>query len=204
MANAAEWIDGFLFVGNQRALDFLNTRLIDDAGPVELLPDVAALERWLVASGILSEREMKSASHLWGGSESAERFLRDLLAFRESLRAAVFKWEAGFPPGRRFLAELNQKLLAFPARYLLSVDEGGIHRQVFLQPEKPDDLWAPIAEATGQLFTQIPSSRVRKCQNCIVHFHDVSKKGSRRWCSMNLCGNRDKVATYRHKRRVSR
>src|SRR5438309_11915489 len=27
-----------------------------------------------------------------------------------------------------------------------------------------------------------------------LHFHDISKKGTRRWCSMQLCGNRLKVA----------
>ncbi|TMR94989.1 hypothetical protein EJK15_31085 [Nonomuraea basaltis] len=45
--------------------------------------------------------------------------------------------------------------------------------------------------------------RVRKCANpqCVLWFLDVSKNGSRRWCSMEGCGNRAKVGRFnqRHK-----
>jgi len=34
-------------------------------------------------------------------------------------------------------------------------------------------------------------------------FYDGGKNNTRRWCSMNLCGNRDKVARYRARRRES-
>ena len=46
-----EWIDGFLFVANRPILDLLNTKPVLADGPTELLPDVRALERWLIASG---------------------------------------------------------------------------------------------------------------------------------------------------------
>ncbi|WP_404799979.1 CGNR zinc finger domain-containing protein [Actinoalloteichus fjordicus] len=26
--------------------------------------------------------------------------------------------------------------------------------------------------------------------DCVLHFHDVSRSGDRRWCSMAVCGNR--------------
>jgi len=55
-----EWIDGFLFVGNHLALDFLNTRPVLADGPKELLPDVDALVRWLVASGVLTWQKGKA------------------------------------------------------------------------------------------------------------------------------------------------
>jgi hypothetical protein len=51
-----DWRDGFLFVGNQLSLDFLNTRPVIDGKPVELLPDSASLLRWLVATGLLTKR----------------------------------------------------------------------------------------------------------------------------------------------------
>ena len=35
--------------------------------------------------------------------------------------------------------------------------------------------------------------RLRKCEACIAHFLDTSKKASRRWCSMNICGNKIKL-----------
>jgi predicted RNA-binding Zn ribbon-like protein len=51
------------------------------------------------------------------------------------------------------------------------------------------------------LFSAIDRSRVRKCDQCVLHFYDISKKGTRRWCSMQLCGNRLKVAAYAARRR---
>ncbi len=203
MQNSKEWIDGFLFVGNQRALDFLNTRLIKDDGPIELLTGAGALERWLMAAGVLSTPKAKAAVRAWGESRPVQAFLRSLLVFRENLRAAVLRFESGQAPDRHFVAELNQKLRAFPNRYQLTIKGESVHREILLALEKPEDLWSAFAEPAAALFAEAPSSRVRKCPGCVVHFRDISKKGSRRWCSMNMCGNREKVAAYRDRQRES-
>ncbi len=41
-------------------------------------------------------------------------------------------------------------------------------------------------------------SLVRRCQNeaCTLFFLDVTKNHTRRWCSMQSCGNRAKVAAH--------
>jgi len=41
--------------------------------------------------------------------------------------------------------------------------------------------------------------RMKICpaDDCRVAFYDRSKNGSRRWCSMQVCGNRQKTRTYR-------
>ena len=89
-----EWRDGFLFVGNHLALDFLNTRPILAEGPKELLPDAEALVRWLVASGILTPQKGKTLAKKWQAMPEASVFLRELLKFRERLRAVVIRQEA--------------------------------------------------------------------------------------------------------------
>ena len=43
---------------------------------------------------------------------------------------------------------------------------------------------------------RVDCGRVRKCACCVGHFFDTSEKGTHRWCSMGLCGNRLKVAAY--------
>jgi predicted RNA-binding Zn ribbon-like protein len=68
---------------------------------------------------------------------------------------------------------------------------------------KPDDVWAPIAIAVAELASDVSTARLRKCEACIVHFLDTSKKGSRRWCSMNICGNKIKVAAYQKRKRAA-
>ena len=75
--------------------------------------------------------------------------------------------------------------------------------EAYFAPSRPEDLLAPLADAAARLFTEIPPERVRKCANCIAHFYDNSKKGNRRWCSMQMCGNREKVAAYAARHRAA-
>lgn len=197
-----EWIDGFLMVGNQPALDLLNTALVSDGGPVELLPDTRALEHWLVASGLVTTPRLKASLREWRDSEEARAFLRQLLAFRDHLRAAVLRLEAGKMPGADFLAELNQLLQAHPVRAAIGLRNGRLEQEQAFGVSMADNLWALFAAQTAALFTNVQTSRIRKCESCVVHFNDVSKKGSRRWCSMNLCGNKVKVAAYQRRQRT--
>lgn len=70
-----------------------------------------------------------------------------------------------------------------------------------LRPDGPDTFvgvenpsWPPAwraAEDYLRLLAERPE-RIRSCSNpeYILHFYDVSKNGTRRWCSMAGCGNR--------------
>ena len=198
-----EWIDGFLFVGNQLALDFLNTRLVNELGPLELLPDTASLLRWFSAGGLMNAREKNLAAKAWQNARVAQRFLDELLVFREKLRSTVLRLESGKNPEPAFLHELNHTLLAYPHRYVVVSHRSSTHRETYLDVAAgPSDLWRELADSAAHLLTDVPGARLRKCEGCVVHFYDISKKGSRRWCSMHLCGNREKVSTYRRKQRA--
>jgi predicted RNA-binding Zn ribbon-like protein len=200
-----EWRDGFLFVGNQLALDFLNTKPILENQPRELLPNAAALERWLIASGIVTSQKNRALVRTWRDSRRGGTFVRSLIAFRERLRAAVLRLEAGSLPGDAFLAEMDILLKEHPQYTRLRKQGSTVALDVFFEPHKPEDVWAPIAAATAELLSQVEPVRIRQCEShsCVVHFYDTSKKGSRRWCSMNICGNKLKVAAYQRRRRLA-
>jgi predicted RNA-binding Zn ribbon-like protein len=200
-ANPKEWVDGFLFVGNQAALDFLNTRPVLETGPTELLSDANAFERWLIASGMLTSQKEKTLVRRWRDEPQAEAFLKKLLAFRERLRAAVIRLESGLAVSDAFVSEVNFLLAEHPSRVALHKKSGRLEQEIVFEPQEPADVWAPIAAATAELLSDVPASRVRKCEACVLHFHDTSKKGSRRWCSMNICGNKLKVAAYQQRNR---
>jgi predicted RNA-binding Zn ribbon-like protein len=201
MAQTQDWVDGFLFVGNQPALDLLNTELIDAGQTVELLPDVPALARWFASAGLVKAAEAGKALR---DPVASERFRRKLLAFRSLLRQAVLHLEAGEAPGAEFLAELNRLLEKHPTRLSVEWRAGQAKVNAICAAAQPEDLWEVIAAASAALFTEVPVSRLRKCETCVVHFHDVSKKGTRRWCSMNLCGNKVKVAAYQSRQRKAK
>jgi predicted RNA-binding Zn ribbon-like protein len=198
-----EWIDGFLFVANRPILDLLNTRPLLAEGPTELLPDVRALERWLIASGTVSSVKDKAAVRGWRNSAEADAFLKQLIAFREKLRDAVLRIESGMLPNDAFLSNVNSLLLQYPRHTSLHKRDGKITRETLVEFRKPADLWAPIVDATANLLVEAELSRIRKCESCVIHFFDTSKKGSRRWCSMNICGNKLKVASYQRRKRAS-
>ena len=198
-----EWIDGFLFIGNHLALDFLNTKFVLADSPKELLPDVDALVRWLVASGLLRKQKGNALAKKWRETPQATVSLRELLKFRERLRAVVVRQEAGSSASNAFIAELNSLLKQHPS--VIAVQRKGekLGLETAFELEKPDDVWAPIATAVAQLLSDVSPVRLRKCEACIVHFLDTSKKGSRRWCSMNICGNKIKVAAYQKRMRAA-
>ena len=56
-------------------------------------------------------------------------------------------------------------------------------------------LW-PVARAAAELLTSDKATRVRVCEDdrgCGYLFIDQTKNHSRRWCSMESCGNRAKA-----------
>lgn len=196
-----EWVDGFLFVANRPILDFLNTKPVLAQGPTELLLDVHALERWLIAAGIMHSAKTKAMLRSWRHLPEAALFLKELIAFRERLRGAVLRVETGFTPPEEFIREVNAGLLRHPLVTALHKREGQIVREPYFELKQPADLWAPIFDGAADLLNEPETQRIRQCEACVIHFFDTSKKGSRRWCSMNICGNKLKVAAYQRRKR---
>lgn len=201
--DAGDWVDGFLFVGNRPILDFLNTRPVLAESPTELLPDVAALERWLIAAGIVNSAKAKRLVRAWRDSPKATMFLKDLIEFRERLRNAVLRLEGGLASTDEFIQEVNRGLLQNPPATVLRKQEGRIVRVQLFDLKRPTDLWKLIFDGAADLLSEPEIDRIRQCEKCVLHFFDTSKKGSRRWCSMNICGNKLKVAAYQRRKRES-
>ena len=199
----SDWRDGFLFVGNQLALDFLNTRPVQNGEPMELLPDFSALLRWFQAAELLSAREVANLQKKWGKSARAQRTASAVRDLREKLRKEILAWEGGDAVQHSTIDELNRLMADHPMRTRLNTSESGFAIKLWFELRHPEDLFAPLAHSTAALFASVDSSRVRKCDQCVLHFHDTSKKGTRRWCSMQLCGNRNKVAAYAARKRES-
>jgi predicted RNA-binding Zn ribbon-like protein len=198
----SDWKDGFLFLGNDLALDFLNTCPVQNGEAVELLPDFDALLRWFRAADLLSPREVASLRQLWGESARAQDVVEAVRELRERLRKEVLGWERGGTVHRAVLDELNHLMAEHPMLTRLKAGGDASTAELWFDPRRPEDLFAPLAHSAAMLFAGADSNRVRKCGECVLHFYDTSKKGTRRWCSMQLCGNRLKVAAYAARRRT--
>jgi predicted RNA-binding Zn ribbon-like protein len=196
-----DWVDGFLFVGNQLALDFINTRPLIEGEFTEFLPDLPALLRWFKAAGLITSRDQGRLAKKWQNDSSANRFPKEVRDFREMLRADVVALESGQRVRGSTLRELDLLLAEHPMRKRIDADN--LLTEPWFPIETPDDFFAPLAQAAAELFTEADRTRIRQCGACVLHFLDTSKKGTRRWCSMNLCGNRSKVAAYAERKRLA-
>lgn len=188
--------DGFLFLGNHPFLDFINTRPVVHGKAEELLTDWSSLLRWFRAAGLIDSREGARFERIWAQSHEAEDTLRAFWDFREKARKDLLAWERGATVRVATLHELNELMSKHPMLTKIRTEAGKLATTQWFPSQRPDDLFAPIASAAANLFSEVNPARVRKCEHCVLHFHDVSKIGTRRWCSMRLCGNRAKVAGY--------
>jgi predicted RNA-binding Zn ribbon-like protein len=199
----SDWKDGFLFLGNNLALDFLNTCPVQNGEAVELLPDFDALLLWFQAADLLGAREVASLRQQWGESARAQHVVESMRQLRERLRKEVLAWERGGTVHRAAIGELNHLMAEHPMLTRLKASGITSTTELWFDPSRPEDLFAPVAHSAAMLFADVDRNRVRKCGQCVLHFHDTSKKGTRRWCSMQLCGNRLKVAAYAARRRTN-
>ena len=134
----------------------------------------------------------------------AQKATEELRDFRERLREEILAWEAGRAIRKQTINELNAMMGMHPMLTKLMRDGSAYSTKLWFAAREPADLFAPLAHSAAALFLTGNRKRVRKCANCVLHFHDISKKGTRRWCSMQLCGNRFKVAKYAARKREDR
>ena len=84
--------DGFIFVGNQLALDFVNTRLVQNGQPIELLPNFAALLRWFHAAGLLNSGQVAALRQEWDGSKRARGIAEAMRLFSRFWSSFFICW----------------------------------------------------------------------------------------------------------------
>jgi predicted RNA-binding Zn ribbon-like protein len=196
----------FVFVGNHRALDFVNTEVAVEGVPRDLLGGLDDLAAWLVAAGALDSASARQALARWGRRRRGARTVEAARELRTALRGLADAWAAGKPAPRRTVAVVNELLArgAGTSRVVPAVGGEGFAVERGLRLEESEDLLVPIAEAAADLLCQADPGRVRRCAHpaCVLYFLDGTKNGTRRWCDMRTCGNRTNAAAYYRRRRA--
>jgi predicted RNA-binding Zn ribbon-like protein len=193
----------FLFVGNQLCLDFINTQLVLNEQPVDLLATFSDLVRWLVHVHLLPEEEAKKIELRLGRQAKSTQPLEQARAFRVTLREMVERIVAGRPVPQVAIEAINDMLRYRIGRPQLTRRNGKFERGVQAESQDANQLLGLLAEAASDLLCTCDLSLIKKCQNpaCVLFFYDTSKNHARHWCSMSLCGNRSKVAAHYRRHR---
>ncbi|MBN9444125.1 CGNR zinc finger domain-containing protein [Bosea sp. (in: a-proteobacteria)] len=185
-----EFRHGFPFVGGRLWLDLLNTVVSDGVASRDLLAEPGGPELWRKAAGI-------DAPLPASGSAA-------LSALRELLRPAVALLRGQRALPAELLERINGLLAEVSLRSRLVAEDGSLRLESWLDPGAAGPAGA-VAENFARFVCEAEPERLKHCSNpsCSLVFYDGGKNNTRRWCSMNLCGNRDKVARYRARRRES-
>jgi predicted RNA-binding Zn ribbon-like protein len=186
-------------VGGSSALDFTNTvvgRLT--AEPLDHLGDYAALLEWARHAGVIDENERIACSLACANPAKVSAAHCRAIALREALYgifSAVAR-KRSLPSGEVRALDREVRRAGHTLR-LVAHGESVTWEWPLADPSLP---LARIALAAARLLTDDPQPRVRSCagaqQGCGWLFLDRSRGGTRRWCSMDGCGNRAKVRAH--------
>ena len=179
----------FRFVTGRPSVDFTGTLGKRWRVPaVERIPAPADLGRWFAESGLTAAPVQASPADLRHAHQLREALYRLMRgpAFGEQPAAADLElvncWAARTPPA-------------------LALRAGGARLTTCLVEPTVTGLLALLARDGVEVLGGPLDGRIRECssQTCTLLYLDTSRAGSRRWCSMETCGSRDKMARYRRR-----
>lgn len=188
-------VRSFFFIGGDPAIDLLNTEAAVDGEPADLLSDPESLTRWLAESGVMPA----------GGDvvRITPAMLKEVKTLRGALRSIAGAFAKGISPKATAFALIDEVLRRGEGALRLRHDAAGSRVEFEAGARAASDPRFVVARVIAEFLSHADSSRVRQCEGhgCVLFFYDVTRSGTRRWCSMAGCGNRAKAAAHYQRKR---
>ncbi|MER5938090.1 ABATE domain-containing protein [Streptomyces sp. NPDC001928] len=172
--------------------------LLATTHPEEHLDSLDVLRAWIVGAGLVPP-----------GTPLAHADASWVVGFRE-VRGRIGQLVRGglnpapWPSYDLALARVNDVARAAPpAPRAVLGEDGTLVRELDHPPECAGLLGAVARDALELLTDPVARVALRECEgdNCTIVYLDTSRGRRRRWCSSEVCGNRERVA--RHRRRAA-
>jgi predicted RNA-binding Zn ribbon-like protein len=162
--------------------DFVNTRDVEEE--TDALAAPAAMAQWVGERASIVAPDPDPAEHA------------RTLALREALRAMLLA-NNGVEVEPAALAPLR----AAAERARIKVGVEGRELELRSEPEGLAAFEAQLLLAVADAQARGSWERIKACpaDDCQWAFYDRSRNRSRTWCSMEVCGNRSKTRSYRHR-----
>ena len=207
-----------IFVADSPGLDFLNSLATPVDVEVEWIGSGEDLISWLLQAGLtfpeaIAELRKTAVPGEFDTVAVQARKLREW--FRGFVKA--HKGRPLKPKALHELEPLNRVLMRDEEFGQVVVRETGRRKSGRADQDKspvsglawraqrrwrsPDTLLFPIAKAMAQLLCDEDFQYLKACDGprCTLFFVDRTRGHARRWCSMAVCGNRAKQASYRQR-----
>lgn len=181
----------FIFIANNIGVDFINTELIYYGENVDLLKDSHTLSQW------------GDEANLAIDTKSERINLITALELRAALKKSFIAIIDGHKIPDEALTTINQHLPNYSTPQILQLKKKNYVLQSKYKKLTFSNFLGCIAHESASLLSSTQSKRLKRCCNpdCILLFVDTSRAQKRRWCSMELCGNRAKAAKHYKKTR---
>jgi predicted RNA-binding Zn ribbon-like protein len=200
-----------IFIADSAGLNFLNSIATPVDTKIDWIDDGEGLLAWLEQAHLVPPDALEAMrKHAKPGE--LDRVAAQARNLREWFRTFVHE-HRGKPLKAADLADLE------PLNRLLASDEGfgqlvahkhgkttALKFQSARRWRSPESLLLPVGEALARVLAEEDLSDVKACEGatCTLMFVDRTRGRSRRWCSMEVCGNRAKQIAHRHRLKESR
>lgn len=188
-AELPDFRDGLPFLGGALWIDLLNTTPVIDGQPLDLIGGTEPLALWSHHAGLAQ------------ASTPAAHEVAETQALRDTLRSVFDDLASGHPVSVAVRETVNAVLRHVTVTRQLSEDDSP-PRLIEQEICSTGPTAAAAALDFARFVTDFEPARLRHCSNpaCTMVFYDRGKNNRRRWCSMQACGNRSKVASYRERK----
>ncbi len=187
------------FVAGNLCLDFHNTVSWNIDKPVEenRLESYEDVVTWAVHAGAT---DVMSADRLLGAARSdsheADVAIKRVLDLRQVFHDVFAASGRGAQPSASRVEALNRWISALPMRLTAEGD-----RFVWDWTAQPTDLTSviwPVVWSAAMLLHSDEFGRIGECEadDCGWLFVDHSRRHNRKWCQMEVCGNRAKAQRF--------
>ncbi len=174
--------------------------------PTDPMGEYSSLVEWSKKKGLVTGNEEKKLIDFWRNHKSSgDKVTKQAYELRE----AIYRIFSAVAHGRRAdpkdVDTLNEHIGRSMTKLALETD-GESYGWGWKEHFSPDMMLWPIADSAAELLTSEDLNRVRECANeeqgCGSLFLDESKSQTKKWCSMDTCGNRVKFHTYYEKHKA--
>jgi predicted RNA-binding Zn ribbon-like protein len=129
---------------------------------------------------------------------TAHALLTRAIHLRDALREIFTALVKHQPVAPDSIKPINDVLRITEGHDELTQSDGRWRLQFVARETSLDWLLAAIARSAAEIVLEGEAAKVHVCANpiCGLFFCDKSRTHKRRWCSMAICGNRSKVASF--------
>jgi predicted RNA-binding Zn ribbon-like protein len=196
----------FRLVAGHLALDFANTldNRYDPERLLELLPTYERFLAFVRQSGVITGQQARRIL-LGTGERDAKNALNQIIEFRETLYFLFRSVTNGRLPDKSLLQTFNRFLANARMPDVITWRKPDFILSYRDLAETPLGPLSPLIDAAADLLTSPNRHYIRECgeETCRWLFLDLSKNHSRKWCDMQICGNRSKARRFYAKQRES-